>query len=64
MANETYKEINGIPELTEGPTSSDSCKLDEICDHLNDIAPEGLEFGAQEGDDACFGFWKIAEEEN
>jgi hypothetical protein len=38
--------------------------FDEICDHLNDIAPEGLEFGAQEGDGACFGFWKIAEEED
>jgi hypothetical protein len=36
--------------------------FDEICDHLNDIAPEGLEFGAIEGDGACFGFWDIEED--
>lgn len=32
--------------------------FEEICDHLNEIAPEGAHFGTQEGDGACYGFWK------
>lgn len=34
----------------------------DICDHMEEIAPEGLTFGASEGDGASFGFWKIEEE--
>jgi len=37
--------------------------LDELFDLLNDNAPEGYYFGAQEGDGACFGFWSIEEGE-
>ena len=33
--------------------------FDDIVDYLNEIAPEGVSFGAQEGDGACFGFWNI-----
>jgi len=36
--------------------------FEEICDHLDDIAPEGATFGASEGDGASYGFWKIEEE--
>lgn len=43
-----------------------SAEMDEvfmtICDHLDDIAPEGVTFGASEGDGASYGFWKIEEE--
>jgi len=34
-----------------------------ICEHLDDIAPDGCTFGASEGDGASYGFWKIEEEE-
>ena len=33
--------------------------FDEIIDYLNDIAPDNVVFGAQDGDGACFGFWSI-----
>ena len=84
-----------ITQMIEaGPTSSDSCKLedivegiedllpekmleefqdadeddqaelfDEIVDYLNEVAPKGVSFGSQEGDGACFGFWKNEEDE-
>ena len=84
-----------ITQMIEaGPTSSDSCKLEdivegiedllsekmleefqeadedvqpfvfvEICDYLNEVAPEGITFGSQEGDGACYGFWSIEEDE-
>ena len=32
--------------------------FEEICDYLNEVAPEGVHFGTQEGDGACYGFWK------
>lgn len=31
----------------------------DICEYLNDIAPDNLMFGAHEGDGADFGFWYI-----
>jgi len=37
--------------------------FEEICDHLNEIAPDGYTFEASEGDGASYGFWKIEEEE-
>ena len=36
--------------------------FEEICDFLNDIAPDDLIFGTSEGDGACYGFWKIEQE--
>lgn len=38
--------------------------FEEICDHLNEIAPEGVHFGTQEGDGACYGFWEDEPEED
>jgi len=35
--------------------------FEEICDHLNEIAPKGLSFGTSEGDRARYGFWKYEE---
>lgn len=32
--------------------------FEEICDYLDEIAPEGAHFGTQEGDGACYGFWE------
>lgn len=37
--------------------------LDDLFCALEDIAPEGLYFGAIEGDGSDFGFWQIEEEE-
>lgn len=79
--------------IEAGPTSSDSMKLadivegiedlipeklldefemadedeqleifGEICEHLEEVAPDGLSFGASAGDGACFGFWRDEEE--
>lgn len=31
----------------------------DICDRMNEIAPDGLIFGTSEGDGASYGFWKI-----
>lgn len=93
-------ELTQAPHVEIGPTSSDSCRLDdivegvrelipedllnefkasepldpeddalqmsifeEICDYLDEIAPEGAHFGTQEGDGACYGFWKNEAEE-
>ena len=36
--------------------------FEEICDYLDEIAPEGAHFGTSEGDGASYGFWKDAEE--
>ena len=36
--------------------------FDEIFDHLNEIAPDGLMFCASEGDGACYGFWKMEDD--
>ena len=35
--------------------------VNALMDALNDCAPEGLYFGASEGDGADFGFWMIQE---
>ena len=31
--------------------------LDDLTEVLNELAPCGFQFGSQEGDGACFGFW-------
>ncbi len=37
--------------------------LHELFDYFEDIAPTGFYFSSQEGDGACFGFWKYSEED-
>ena len=37
--------------------------LQELADELNALAPEGLYFGANEGDASDFGFWPVEEED-
>lgn len=37
----------------------DSDLMNALEEALNDAAPDGLFFGAAEGDGACFGFWAI-----
>ena len=37
---------------------------EELFDKLNDHAPEGMYFGAHEGDGSDFGFWKVEEDWN
>ncbi len=31
--------------------------FDDICDRLNELAPDGLAFGSHDGDGAEYGFW-------
>ena len=48
--------------LTEynGATQEDRLYIfDDIFGYLNDVAPDGLFFGAHHGDGACYGFWRI-----
>jgi len=33
--------------------------FDEICDRLNEIAPDGLAFGSHDCDGADYGFWSV-----
>ena len=37
--------------------------FEEIIDHIDNVTPEGLYFGATDGDGSCFGFWKNPEED-
>ena len=37
----------------------DSFIFDEICDQLNEMAPDNIEFGSHPGDGANYGFWEI-----
>jgi len=37
--------------------------LEELFDELNSIAPDGMYFGATEGDGSDFGFWTYSEDD-
>jgi len=37
--------------------------IEDLTDALNDLAPEGIYFGASEGDGAEFGFWQADPED-
>nr|QNO41568.1 hypothetical protein HEBJAHIM_00009 [Methanosarcinales archaeon ANME-2c ERB4]QNO42122.1 hypothetical protein INBEEEIC_00024 [Methanosarcinales archaeon ANME-2c ERB4]QNO42280.1 hypothetical protein CCKMDOMK_00009 [Methanosarcinales archaeon ANME-2c ERB4]QNO42488.1 hypothetical protein LBOOMNCC_00041 [Methanosarcinales archaeon ANME-2c ERB4]QNO42573.1 hypothetical protein MMDHCPHC_00009 [Methanosarcinales archaeon ANME-2c ERB4] len=51
-----------LEEFEEADEDEQSEIFEDICDYLDEIAPEGLHFGTQEGDGACYGFWKTEEE--
>ena len=38
--------------------------FEEICDHLNEIAPNDVVFGASDNDKLSYGFWKIEDDLN
>jgi hypothetical protein len=48
----------------EGYYGSDvaECDLEAVTELLEEYAPEGLYFGAHEGDGACFGFWAVEDD--
>lgn len=52
-----------LEEFEEAAEEDQPDIFEEICDYLNDAAPEGTHFGTQEGDGACYGFWKDGAEE-
>lgn len=53
----------GMYDESEDDEAARAGIFEEICDYLNEIAPEGAHFGTQEGDGACYGFWKDEDEE-
>jgi hypothetical protein len=53
LLREAQRYLDGCPVSDE-----EACEiLDALFDALNDIAPEGMHFGALEGDGSDFGFW-------
>ncbi|MBR4407410.1 MAG: hypothetical protein IKT27_03755 [Clostridia bacterium] len=54
-----YPEILEIQSWDDVDDETKSMLVDELTDALNGIAPDGYFFGASEGDGACFGFWKV-----
>ena len=44
--------------------NSETCSnvMEMMFESLNEFAPEGYHFSSQEGDGACFGFWKDTDE--
>ena len=64
LNNYTEEEINYPLNISEELADHISWLINEDCfNYLNDIAPKKFYFGSQEGDGACFGFWKIEEED-
>lgn len=41
------------------PCEADHQLANDLFNLLDEIAPEGFWFGSQEGDGACFGFWRV-----
>ena len=62
----TTREVNRISSIsgTEKYYASEEAGLDleELDKILNEIAPEGYWWGANEGDGASFGFWEHSDE--
>lgn len=52
---------DGFPTFEEDEASDEL--MTELFDALEDIAPEGCYFGANEGDGADYGFWPIEDED-
>jgi len=57
---EIEERIETIPDYYE--TADANWDLAGLYDALNDYAPDGMYFGAHEGDGALYGFWPIEEE--
>lgn len=55
------KMVNGR-RLSEREREQVSYYLEDLFDSLNEIAPEGCYFGANEGDGADYGFWPCEQE--
>ena len=57
------REIEERIETVPGYYETDDANWDlaGLFDALNDYAPEGMRFGAHEGDGALYGFWPIEE---
>lgn len=47
-----------LEEFKEADEDDQPDIFEEICEYLDEIAPEGTHFGTQEGDGASYGFWK------
>src|SRR5690606_33171751 len=58
---EIEERIETIPDYYE--TADAGWDLAGLSDALNDYAPEGMYFGAHEGDGALYGFWPIEKDE-
>ena len=52
-------DVGDVYDWSEQQTEDASWLLSDLFDALNELAPEGLYFGAIEGDGADFGFWLI-----
>jgi hypothetical protein len=51
-----------LTEFNEVTEEDQQYIFEDIFDHLNEIAPDGLMFGATDGDGACYGFWKMEDD--
>ena len=51
-----------LTEFEEANEEDKNYIFEDIFDYLNEIAPDGLTFGAQDGDGACYGFWSVEED--
>lgn len=54
-----HSELGGLDPQDDDPLNL----LDALFDALNDIAPEGMYFGAHPGNGSDYGFWRIEEED-
>ena len=54
-----YNQFYGQTKLDENKREvADYLWNEDVCDRLNNVAPEGYYFGSTEGDGACIGFFK------
>lgn len=53
-------ELKDPSDIIEGTSADEYAQYiwDDVCDLFEDLAPSGFYFSSQEGDGACFGWWK------